>query len=99
MARKVVWAESAFLDLENAAEYISNDSPTYAAVLVSGAESSARSLAELPERGRRVPEYHDPNTREVFVGSYRLIYQVSVERVNIIAFIHGSRDLGALLAQ
>ena len=34
MARKVIWADAAVADLEAAAEYISKDSPAYAASFV-----------------------------------------------------------------
>jgi hypothetical protein len=39
-----------------------------------------------------VPEFNDPAKRELFVFRYRLIYQVSPDRVTIEAFLHGARD-------
>ena len=95
----VEWAESAVRGLEEAAEYISKDSPAYAAALVVGATQRAESLARFPRRGRAVPEYRDPSFREIFVGSFRLIYRVLPEKVTIIAFVHSARDLGALVAE
>lgn len=97
MARTVAWTESAAAGLQKAAEYIARDSPTYAAALVAGAERAADSLVAFPRRGRLVPEYRDPGVRELFVGSYRLIYQLSENSVFIIAFVHGARDLVSLL--
>ena len=94
----VDWAESAARALEEAAEYISKDSATYAAALVVGATQRAESLARFPQRGRAVPEYRDPAVREVFVGSYRLIYRILSDRVLIIAFVHSARDLATILA-
>lgn len=91
------WAESAVRNLEEAAEYISRDSPTYAAALVVGATRRAESLAHYPWRGRSVPEYLDASVREVFVGSYRLIYRVHSDSVEILAFVHAARDLVAMI--
>jgi len=96
MARPVVWAESAWNDLEDVAEYIAKDSPHYAAAFVREARDAARSLVSLAERGRIVPEFNEPNIRELLVGSYRLIYQVKKQAIHIIGFIHGARDLWAL---
>jgi toxin ParE1/3/4 len=98
VARVVIWTESAYRGLEEAADHIGNDSPLYAAALVAGAESAAESLAEMSGRGRLAPEFRDPNVREIFVGRYRLIYRISERAVYILAFIHGARDLAALLA-
>jgi len=64
--------------------------------LVEQAREAARSLAELSQRGRHVPDLEHPEMREVFVGRYRLIYQVENERVTVHGVIHGARDLAAL---
>jgi toxin ParE1/3/4 len=42
--------------------------------------------------GRVVPEIGDPNIRELIVYSYRLVYQISPQRIEILAIIHGRRD-------
>jgi plasmid stabilization system protein ParE len=96
MARKVIWTEVAWRDLEEAADYIAEDSPHYAAALVREVREAARSLAYLAERGRVVPEFEHPKIRELIVRSYRLIYRVAEEAVHIIGFIHGARDLETL---
>jgi plasmid stabilization system protein ParE len=96
MARRVVWTEIAWSDLEAAADHIAKDSPNYAAAFVREVRDAARSLAYLPERGRVVPEFDDLAIRELFVRSYRLVYQVAKETVRIVGFIHGARDLEAL---
>jgi plasmid stabilization system protein ParE len=90
-----MWTESAWRDLEEVADYIAKDSSHYAAAFVREARDAARTLAYLAERGRAVPEFNDPSIRELFVRSYRLIYQVAEQTVYIIGFIHGARDLRA----
>lgn len=96
MARKVIWAEAAWNDLQQTAEFIARDSPRYAAAFVSEVRDAARSLARFAERGRVVPEVREPTIRELLVGSYRLIYQIQENASNILALIHGARDLAAL---
>jgi plasmid stabilization system protein ParE len=92
MARKVIWADGAVADLDAAADYISKDSPAYAASFVLQSLEAARSLGNLPERGRVVPEFKREDIREIFVFSYRLIYRIDELRVSVLAFIHGRRD-------
>ncbi len=100
MARQsVVWSELAWRDLENAADYIAQDSPHYAAAFVGELRDASRALAEFSGRGRVVPELNDPEIRELIVGSYRLVYQVAADRVTILAVIHGARDLVRALAE
>jgi toxin ParE1/3/4 len=97
VAYSVDWAESAIASLAEHAEYIAKDSPSYAATLVARAEKAANSLTEFAKRGRVVPEYADDTIREVFVDRYRLIYRIRHTQVLIAAFVHGARDLSALL--
>ena len=96
MARRIEWTQAAWNDLEQLAEYISKDSAHYAAAFVREVKSAARSLRTFSERGRVVPELENPSIREIFVRSYRLIYQVSRKTVFILGFIHGARDLARL---
>lgn len=62
------------------------------------ARSAARSLTRLPFQGRVVPEMSDKNIREMFVKSYRLIYEIQDKRVTILAFLHGARRFPSGLA-
>jgi plasmid stabilization system protein ParE len=94
----VRWTEVAWCDLEAAADYIARDSPHYAAAFVAEVRDAARSLERFARRGRVVPELAHPDVREISVRSYRLIYQTATDGVNVLAFIHGARDLAALWA-
>jgi toxin ParE1/3/4 len=79
VARRVAWTETAWRDLERIGDYIAEDSPGYAAAFLRRVRDRARSLDELAERGRVVPELDEPEVRELFVGSYRLIYEITDE--------------------
>lgn len=96
MARRIAWTEAASIDLEEAWEYIAHDSLMYAASFVQRIRDSARSLAELPERGRVVPEFELPSVRELIVGNYRLVFQTTPTTIFILRVIHGARRMPPL---
>jgi toxin ParE1/3/4 len=97
VAYQIEWAESAITSLVDAIDFIARDSPSYAAGLAIQAERAAASLEQLPNRGRRLGEFNDPDVRELIVSSYRLIYRVGTKRVLVLAFVHRARDLTTLL--
>ena len=96
MAWTIIWTQSAWNDLEAAADYISKDSPRYATSFVQEVRDAARSLNTLAFRGRVVPEFNDTNIRELFLKNYRLIYQITAQQIYVLGLIHGARDLWVL---
>ena len=76
MAQRVRWARRASQDLVAIAEYIAKDSPAAASRFARRVIDAARSLRDLPESGRRVPDLEPRDLRELLLGSYRLIYRV-----------------------
>ena len=93
MAHKVRWSLEASKDLESIADYIARDSENYARLVVTKVLDSTRNFEMFPYAGRIVPEFSDPNIREVFIYNYRVIYEILDESVVILAIIHGSRIL------
>ncbi len=51
----------------------------------------SQQIADFPLSGRRVPEYEMEQIREVIEGSYRLIYHITHDRIDILAVIHASQ--------
>ena len=94
MAREVVWTEPAWQDMEGAAEFINRDSESYAAAFVQEIQEAVASLSQFADRGRVVPEFADESVRELMVRPYRLVYEVSDERVFILALVHSARRIG-----
>jgi len=82
--------------LDDAITYVAQDSPPAAERLLIQALDTASSLDAFSERGRVVPEFNQPNVREVLVQRYRLLYEVTPAEVQILAFVHGTRDLTRL---
>jgi toxin ParE1/3/4 len=96
LARKVVWTETAWRDLEHTADHIAEDSPGYAAAFVRRIRDHARSLDDLALRGCIVPELGQSDARELLVENCRLIYEIHDKTLYILGLIHGARDLAAL---
>ncbi len=92
----VIWSIPARNDLKQIYEYIAKDSRYYATNVVENIVSKAENLDEFPEIGRVVPEIGDENVRELIIYSYRLIYEVVPNDVQILAIIHGKRDFSSL---
>jgi len=99
MAKRVIWTVAVWNDLEAVADFISRDSPYYAAAWVRDVRDAARSLDLMSMRGRVVPEIGDRHIRELIVQSYRLVYKVERSRVAVLGIIHGARDLKTLWAR
>ena len=82
--------------LDAVVAYVAQDSRPAAQRLLIETLDTAASLDTLSERGRVVPEFNQPAVRELFVQRYRLIYEVTTVEVQILAFVHGARDLTRL---
>lgn len=89
----VEWSGPAKRDLKQIHDYIAQDSKYYAKSVISNIVKKSESLEPFPKAGRMVPEINDPDVREIFIYSYRLIYEVTPKRVEILAILHGKRDL------
>ncbi len=93
MAHRVEWSSRAVRDVEAIAAYIASDSPAYARAVVKRIVSLTRTLSKFPNSGRIVPEFEDPNIREMLAYSYRFLYSVGKDDVLVMAVIHGKRNL------
>ncbi|MBI1368807.1 MAG: type II toxin-antitoxin system RelE/ParE family toxin [Planctomycetes bacterium] len=79
-------------NLRQIAAFIAQDSPENAAHFVQRIRERAIEVGRFPNSGRVIPEIGDPMMREVFVGSYRIMYQVHESSVRILRIRHGARD-------
>ena len=93
MDTPVSWSPEALDDVDAIAAYIAKDSPFYASAVVQKILDTAQSLGNFPNLGSIVPEIGEPEFRERFVYSYRVIYRVAAEQVLVVAVIHGRRLL------
>jgi plasmid stabilization system protein ParE len=90
---RVYWTPIARIQLLEIADAIHWDKPGAAARWVERLLTEAESLAEMPRRGRVVPELDRANTRELLMGNYRVIYRIEDEEIAILTVRHGRRLL------
>ena len=88
---EVTWTNQALDDLRAVFLFIARDAPVVADLFVERIFTATARLAEFPMSGRVVPEIGDQGIREVIVQSYRVIYRVLLEEVEILTVHHGAR--------
>lgn len=96
MERRVVWTPQALADLDEIEAFIEQDSRFYAQAVVSRILDVAGALHGQPQMGRKVPEFDLESVRERIVYSYRLVYRLSEHLIEIIAVIHGRRQMATV---
>jgi toxin ParE1/3/4 len=89
----VEFSANAQVDLEDIALYIARDNPLAAEAWVQKLIVTAEKAAMLPRAGRVVPELEDPDIREVFLKSYRIVYRVDPKRILVLTVFEGHRKL------
>ena len=92
MAHRLVWSLQAIEDIESIATYISRDSEMYAISVVQKLVDAPLQLSEFPDLGRIVPETQSPAIREIFVYSYRLMYEILEDEIHVLTIVHGKRE-------
>jgi plasmid stabilization system protein ParE len=92
MAR-ISWTSEALTDLEAIGDFIARDAPSFAQIFVDRVFQSVERLEQFPRSGRVVPEIAQENLREVVFGSYRIVYLLSDDEVNILTVFHSSKQL------
>ena len=92
---RIEWTEPALVDLTHIRDHIAEDSPIYAEQFARRIFNATDKLVDFPRIGREVPEANDvpEEVRELIHQGYRIIYWIVVDRIQILAVIHGSRDL------
>jgi toxin ParE1/3/4 len=90
---KVHWTDTAEKHLDAIYSYIAQDSPEYAKRMVDRLTRRSQQIAKFPFSGRRVPEYDADQIREVIEGSFRIIYYIKSDQIDVLAVIHGAMDL------
>jgi len=90
---KVIWTVEAVERLKEIDAYVSQDSPSAAAMFIDSLFERGDSLAGFPRSGRKVPEYDLEDYRELIEGNYRIIYRVKADAVEIETVFESHRLL------
>ena len=95
MTRPLRWTEQAVTQLGAIAEYVAVSSPVYAEHVVDRVVRRLEQAQRFPESGRAVPEYQSAEIRELVEFPYRLIYRVQPDAIEVLAILHGRRELSS----
>jgi plasmid stabilization system protein ParE len=88
----IYWTERAQDDLAAIHAFIQADSTHYASVTVRRLLGAVDRLHDFPHSGRAVPEFSDPEVREVVMRPYRIVYRiVSPTEIHVLTVHHGAR--------
>lgn len=90
---EVIWTSQSVRQLNKYADFIAEDNVSAAEKWVLTLLSKTDQLRDLPKSGRTVPEYNDPNLREIIEGDYRLIYRIKKDKIFIQSVRHTRQNL------
>ena len=98
MAYKLIWSPTARGDLHDIIIFITRNNPEHAMSFGYEMISATDQLQLFPEHGRVVPEYRNPDLREIIFRSYRIVYRVNHDRkvCEIARLWHSARGIPVL---
>ncbi|KHE92122.1 MAG: type II toxin-antitoxin system RelE/ParE family toxin [Candidatus Scalindua rubra] len=90
---KIVWSQTARLDLREIVSFIAEDDPEIAEKFGLKIIDYAERASRFQKGGRTVPEFRDGKLREFIFHSYRVIYRVKEENkiIEIARVWHAAR--------
>ncbi|MBG1271754.1 type II toxin-antitoxin system RelE/ParE family toxin [Nostoc sp. WHI] len=94
MDYQVVLSPKAVGDLEAIVRYIALSNPEAARKLGQRLLEKSKELSQFPLKGQKVPEFDDPNIRQLILKPYRVVYRVEDEkkRISIARFWHSAQE-------
>jgi plasmid stabilization system protein ParE len=90
---KLRWTRGAKDDLASIKGYIAQFAERNAVSYVKRIRERCLKLTTLPFAAPIVAEYQDESIREVYFGSYRILYKITSQEVTVLRVFHGSRLL------
>lgn len=90
---KLRWMPQALRDIDAIRRHIARDNPAAAREWLGKLQSRARTAATAPWAGRVVPEADLPEVREVFVRTYRIVYRVRGDELQVLTVFEGHQLL------
>jgi plasmid stabilization system protein ParE len=95
MAYRLIWAPSSRLDLRELASYIAEYRPRASASFVKNVFRTVEHLSDFLKSGRVVPEFNEPNIREIIRKPCRIVYRVKPKDhvVEIVRVWHAARGI------
>ncbi|MCG8527036.1 MAG: type II toxin-antitoxin system RelE/ParE family toxin [Opitutales bacterium] len=80
-------------DLKSIVSYIAIDNPTRAESYGNQLVDRALEIKNMPRKGRIVPEFGNPNIRELIEGNYRIVYRIrdAEAMIDVLRFWHAAQ--------
>ena len=95
--KETIWSRKAKLDLQDIYDFIAEDSIFYAEKQIKRLLARGHTIYLQPMQGLVVREIKNMAVREIFEGSYRIIYHTNnLPEIIIIRVFHKSRMLKKL---
>lgn len=91
MGKEVIWSPLAQGDLRSIVSYIAADNPDAAFEVGQRIIDSSKQIEEFEESARMVPEFGNESIRELIVGSYRVIFRIRDDRIQVVRVWHAAR--------
>ena len=88
---RLCWTQRARDDLFSIGRYIARHDSRAARSWIARLRKRARGAAETPLAGRVVPEMGRKDVREVFLKSYRIVYRVRRNSIEVLTIFEGHR--------
>jgi toxin ParE1/3/4 len=85
------WTPQALDDIEAICKFIARDSDYFARLFANKVFEKAKTLEAFPNAGRIVPESNQETIREIFHGSYRIIYRIREDEIEVLTVHHSAR--------
>jgi toxin ParE1/3/4 len=85
------WSEEAADDLERITNYLFEETPQHAPVLVRALYNAPAALLEFPHRGRLGKK---EGTRELVLTPlpYIVVYRIAADAIHILRILHGAQN-------
>lgn len=91
----VVITAEAEADLEDIFDHIAQDSPRLAREFMEQLRAKSHRIGRAPRAYPRRPQFGS-GIRVAFLRSYMILFRIAGDRVDVIHFVHGARDLNRL---
>jgi toxin ParE1/3/4 len=90
----IIFSPKAVGDLEKIVRYITLNNPEVARKVGRNLLDKASELSQFPFKGQQVPEFNNPEIRQLVLKPYRIVYRVEVEqkRISIARFWHSAQE-------
>lgn len=96
MTKEIAWKDSAREEVREIYSCLFDLSPKLAENWSDELTKKLNYISQFPEIGRIVPDYQITEIRELFVGQYRLLYNIQGSIPRILAIRPMSRPLGKI---